>query len=341
MLKISFLKLLFSEILKFWLDLSPYLLLGMLISSVLRLFIREELILRHLGKNRYLDVLKAAFIGVPLPVCSCGVIPIAQSLRKQGASESATLSFLVSTPVTGVDSIMVTYSFLGLLFAVFRPLAAFFAGIFTGGLNVLSGNRSESAAKNEEHCCCCHEENTKVTGNMESFLRHLFIEQPADIGKWLISGVIIGAVISVLVPGDLDSFFKGYPFLDFFVVLFFAIPMYVCATSSIPVAYSLMLKGFSPGAALVFLMAGPATNTVTMSFVYRELGKKTFYIYLAGIAISSIICGAVFNFLWFEMSGSQVTDLCCGENVPGAIRTVSGIILAAMVAATFIRREKQ
>ncbi|MDD2717703.1 MAG: SO_0444 family Cu/Zn efflux transporter [Candidatus Wallbacteria bacterium] len=319
------------ELIKLWCGMAPYLMLGMVIAGILKLLINEEFILRHLGKNRFIDVVKAAVIGVPLPVCSCGVIPLAQSLRKSGASVSATLSFMVSTPETGIDSILATYSLLGPLFAVFRPAAAFVSGILAGTVNSLVNPNSAPPVKEvEKHCCCeerhadhcCHERN-----RFREFFSYTFIELPADMGKWLFFGMLLGALITTFIPADFGSLFTSYPFLDFLIVLAVAIPLYVCATGSIPIAYSLMLKGFSPGAALVFLIAGPATNSVTMTFVYKELGKKAFAVYIGVISFVALFSGYLFNLLWVDFGTGPAGSVCCGEQVWPWLRYFTALIL--------------
>jgi len=252
-----------DKILEIWLDMSPYLLLGMMVAGVLHIYLGSNFIRKHMGRG-IKNIVKASLLGVPLPVCSCGVIPIASSLRDDGASKGATLSFLVSTPTTGVDSIFATYSLLGPFFAIFRPLFALFAGIFTGLISQI-GEKEEEMEK--------HEHAVVEKRRARDALKYAFIEMPEDIGKWLVVGVVAGGIIASI-PFNIDA---AYPF-DMLAALLVSLPLYVCATGSIPVAMALIEKGFSPGAALVFLIAGPATNTVTLSFVRYKLGRRSFCI---------------------------------------------------------------
>jgi len=308
-----------EKIAEIWLDMSPYLLLGMVVAGLLHIYVGSDFIKKHIGKG-VKNIVKASLLGVPLPVCSCGVIPIASSMRRDGASRSATLSFLVSTPTTGVDSIFATYSLLGPFFAIFRPLFALFAGIFTGFL-------SHAVDKEEER----EERHGHVKMERRSLreaLKYAFIEMPEDIGKWLVIGVVAGGIIASI-PFTVKA---AYPF-DMLAALLVSLPLYVCATGSIPVALVLIEKGFSPGAALVFLIAGPATNTVTLSFVRYKLGRKSFFLYLSSIAFLSLLAGASFNFLYQTFAGGSYRPFY----LPQWFKILSGIILAVLILSSFLR----
>jgi uncharacterized membrane protein YraQ (UPF0718 family) len=215
-----------QESLNLWLAVAPYLLLGMFIAGVLHAFLGEHFIGRHLGDGGFISILKATLFGIPLPLCSCGVIPVAASLKKEGASKSAVLSFLVSTPTTGVDSILATYSLMGPLFALFRPLAAFVSGIAIGGFNRLFQPETE---KTGGHLHPPIPSRFKV----KEVFRYGFIELAEDIGKWVLLGVVAGGFLTVAIPDGLFSRYLAVSFLDFFIMLLLAIPLYVCATGSI------------------------------------------------------------------------------------------------------------
>jgi len=307
-----------GKIIELWLDISPYLLLGMFIAGLLHVYLGSSFIKKHLGKGKK-SILKASLLGVPLPVCSCGVIPIASSLRREGASKSATLSFLVSTPTTGVDSIFATYSLLGPLFAIFRPLFALFAGVFTGVMSHIIEKEKDEGVKHE------HEEGEKKS--IVEGMKYGFFELSEDIGKWLLIGIIAGGIIASI-PFDLKV---AYPF-DMLAALAISLPLYVCATGSIPIAAALLAKGFSPGAALVFLIAGPATNTITLSFVRYKLGGKSFLIYLFSIAFLAIFAGLSFNFIWESFKGTTLHPFL----LPYWIKVVAGAILAILIAKGII-----
>ena len=276
-------------------DMSPYLLLGFLIAGVLSVVISPASVQKNLGGKGLFPIVKASLFGIPLPLCSCGVIPVATSLYKHGANRSATTSFLISTPQTGVDSILVTYSLLGPIFAIFRPIAALLAGIL-GGLAVeLSDNGSESNVKPAEDA---------DHGDKSIFRRiyeYGFISLPQDIGKPLILGIVVAAMISLVIPDDFFASYLGTGFMGLIIIMFAGIPIYVCATASVPIALALMNIGLSPGAAFVFLMTGPATNAATISTVWKILGKKTAFIYLAAVSGCSLVAGLVINLFSSEI----------------------------------------
>ncbi|MBN2302620.1 MAG: SO_0444 family Cu/Zn efflux transporter, partial [Lentisphaerae bacterium] len=253
----------------FWMtlsDMAPYLLFGFAVAGVLSILISTKFIEKHLGGQGLGPVIKASFFGVPLPLCSCSVIPVAASLRRHGASKAATTSFLISTPQTGVDSIMATLSLLGPVFAVFRPVAAFLAGVIGGLIVQATGNRNETNQSPEEckDSCCAKE---KKPGIIVRIFRHGFITLPRDIALPLLVGTVAAGFISALVPNDFFSGVLGTGIAAMLVMMLLGLPMYVCATASIPIAVAMMAKGVTPGAALVFLMTGPATNAASLSTV--------------------------------------------------------------------------
>ena len=280
-----------------WMAVAPYLLVGMFVAGILHAFLGRDFIVRHLGGGAPASVLKATVFGIPLPICSCGVIPVASSLRREGAGRSAVLSFLVSTPVTGVDSILATYSLMGPLFAVFRPLAAFVSGITIGSLDLLLNSERIPPPPAHRH------PPVSTPFKIKEVFRYGFGELPGDIGKWLLIGVLAGGVLTVALPENFLTDYFAQPLLQYAAMLVLAVPLYVCATGSIPIAAALILKGISPGAALVFLIAGPATNTIALSFVFSRLGKKAFCIYLSAIVGVSLLSGILFDWLWGFLGG--------------------------------------
>jgi uncharacterized membrane protein YraQ (UPF0718 family)/copper chaperone CopZ len=281
-------------LIKYWngisslfLEMSPFLMLGFLISGLLYIVISKETITNNLGKPGALSVIKAAIFGVPMPLCSCGVIPVAASLYKRGASKGATLSFLISTPQTGVDSILITYGMLGPVFAMTRPVIALITGVI-GGLfteQINSEDYTTSIKTNHKH--------PKKT--LKDAIKYAFISLPQDIAGPLIKGILMAGLITLLIP---DNFFQDYGITGWSAMILMAvlsIPMYICATASVPIAAGLISSGIEPGAAFVFLMAGPATNIATISVIINTLGKKIVYIYLSTIFTCSIISGALIN----------------------------------------------
>jgi len=282
-------------------EMAPYLIIGFLFAGLLHVFFSVERISRHLGKSSFGSVLKATLFGIPLPLCSCSVIPAVSTLRKAGASPGATLAFLISTPTSGVDSILATYSLLGPVFTIYRILASFFAGVVSGlGANIF--DRSEEA-KNESakkpSCPVCGDDadghDHSFGARMRAMIVYSFGELIADIGKWVLIGTVVGGAISYFLPADLIGVYLSSPILQMLLMLALSIPLYICATGSLPIAAALILKGISPGAALVFLIAGPATNAITITIVSKTLGKRALVIYLASIILVSLGMGYLFD----------------------------------------------
>lgn len=333
---LSFLYNILDASIKLWLAMAPYLLMGMLMAGGIHVFLGPGFISRHLGGKAFGSILKATLFGIPLPICSCGVIPVAASLRNEGASRSSTLSFLVSTPTTGVDSILATYSLMGPLFAVFRPIAAFFSGITIGTMNHFF-NREKGRHVSKVKVIPSRSINHKLG----EVFRYGFIELAQDIGKWLIIGVVIGGILTVIIPQDFLLGIFSHPAFHFLVMLVIAIPLYVCATGSIPIAAALIQKGFSPGAALDFLIAGPATNAVTLSFVRSKLGKRSFYLYLSAIIVVSVLAGWVFNLIFFTLGGSVDLITPHGTHLPLWLRTGSGIVLILLIVSGQFKKQEE
>jgi hypothetical protein len=253
------------------------------------------------------------------------VIPLAASLKKDGAHKSSVLAFLVSAPTTGVDSIFATYSLMGPLFALFRPLAAIVAGITLGLVDYWFGDKAEEKEFTYEKI------SPAKKYSWRDFLQYSFVQMPGDIGKWLVWGTLIGAGVAVILPQDIFTHYLIFPF-DFIVAIGAGIPMYVCATGSIPIAAAFIMKGISPGAALAFLIAGPATNMVALAFVRASLGRRSFWLYLFSIVATAFIFGIIFNRVWgytqiyFPQSHHSGKDI-----LPGSIKIISAVILALLV----------
>lgn len=271
-------------------EMSPYLLLGFLIAGVLHAFVPTSVYARYLSGTGWRSVVAAALFGIPLPLCSCGVLPTAVSLRRGGASRAASTSFLIATPQTGVDSIAATYSMMGLPFAILRPVAALVTAMLGG--NVVGAIERNGNLEQEGQCgdSCTMAEPLKPTllGRVWEALRYGFYEMIQNIGRWLVLGLVVATLITVLVPDDFFQTYASWPLLNMLIIVMVAVPMYICATGSIPIAAALMLKGLSPGCALVMLMAGPAANMASMLVISQSFGRKAMWAYLA-----SIVAGAV------------------------------------------------
>ncbi len=270
-------------------EMSPYLLLGFFFAGVLRVVFPQKVITRYMGKRNFRSVLNASLLGVPLPLCSCGVLPTGIGFYKNGASRGSTISFLISTPQTGVDSILATYSLLGLPLAIIRPLVALLTGVFGG----LAGNLADkSVALEKSHAEIVQEQPER---SVKELFRYGFVELLQDISKWLIIGMLVAALLSVLIPGDFFTDRISSEYLAMLLMLAASVPLYICATGSIPIAAVLLMKGLSPGAALVLLMAGPATNIATMAVIGNAMGKKTLWIYLSSIIGGALLFGVLIN----------------------------------------------
>ncbi len=324
----------FAECVALWLEMAPYLLFGMSIAGLLHVFLGREIISRQLGEGGIKSVVKATLLGIPLPICSCGIIPVASSLEKEGAHKSSILAFLVATPTTGADSIFATYSLLGPLFAVFRPLAAMVCGISLGIADYFIEGKNEKKKVRHPH----DHAKVKISFKWREFFKYSFFEVPQDIGKALVIGILIGGAIAAFIPAEVFEKYFFFPF-DFIVALLLGIPLYVCSTGSIPVAVSLILKGFSPGAGLVFLITGPATNAVTLAFVRSKLGHKSFLLYLVNIIIVAVLMGLLFNQLWFSQGSESLLRSGAGKLLDQNIKIISAIILLGLIINSFYRSQ--
>ncbi|MBL7073523.1 MAG: SO_0444 family Cu/Zn efflux transporter [Candidatus Omnitrophica bacterium] len=325
-------------------EMAPYLLFGFLFAGILHIFIDTKSISRHLGQNNFLAVIKASLFGIPLPLCSCSVIPAAMSLRREGASKGAVLSFLISTPTTGIDSIFATYSLLGGFFAIYRVVASFVTGVLSGAAAnfVLKNTKDKPVTEDSSGCklClrsgCSHSIRQKIKG----VFSYAFGDLIKDTGPAFIVGVSIGGAIAYFVPNEFISMYLGSGWPAMFVMLLVGIPMYVCATASIPIAAALMMKGLDPGAAFVFLVAGPATNIVTMTVVARNMGRKALFVYLGAIAISSLSLGYVLNKVYFHFyDTSEVFNFILHKRIliPPSIQIFAGVILFLLILYRFTR----
>lgn len=300
-----------SEIIDLINKMSPYLLLGFLLAGVMHAFVPSRLYRRYLGGSSLRSVVNAALLGVPLPLCSCGVIPTAMSLRKEGASKGAAVSFLIATPQTGVDSIIATYSLMGLPFALLRPIAAFVTALVGGQMvNIFDKKDSEMAGE----VVATEEKKLSFSQKIIAALRYAFVDMMQDIGRWLVIGLVVAGLITVFVPDSFFALFADNSLLSMLIVLLFAMPMYLCATGSIPIAVALMMKGLSPGTALVLLMAGPAVNAASMLVVGKVLGRRTLLLYLASIIGGAMAFGVGVDYLlpreWFTVAIDNIHN--CG-----------------------------
>ncbi len=302
---------LFAEITTTYFAMAPYLMLGLVFAGILHVLFKKEFIVKHLGSNSFGSVLKASLLGVPLPLCSCSVVPTALSLRKNNASIGASVSFLISTPQTGVDSIAATYGMLGPVFAFFRPIAALIMGIVGGVVTniVVKKSSVQSVAMPSSFPCVICKEPSEHTHSwldkMRAMSRYACIDFLDDITIQLMIGIVIAGVLSFFIPPDFFVTYVNNDFLGMILMMLLGIPMYVCATASIPIALALMDKGLSPGAAFVFLACGPATNAATIALINKAMGTKIIGIYLGVIAVCSLAAGFALNWI-YSLTGAAV-----------------------------------
>lgn len=330
-----------EQTLLLYLDAAPWLLLGLVAAGLIKAWVPDTLMNRWLGGQGGGPVLRAAVVGAPLPLCSCGVLPAAIGLRRAGASRGATVSFLVATPETGVDSIAVTYALMGPFMAVVRPIAAVFSAVVAGLLAALAPERVGAATEAAPACsggsCCnsgCSPEPSatpSATSRAIAGLRYALSDVLDDIAGWLVAGLAIaGAVATFMPPAALAEWGAGPGAM--LVMLLVGIPMYICATASTPVAAGLLLAGVSPGAVLVFLLAGPATNAATLALLRRELGTPVLVAYLAGIALTALAAGALTNAVVARFNIDIAAQLAgAGELLPLWLEAGSGLLLMLLV----------
>jgi uncharacterized membrane protein YraQ (UPF0718 family) len=335
-------------------EAAPYLIFGVLIAGLMHLFLAPETIAKHLNRGRVRSVFKAALLGIPLPLCSCGVLPAAASLRKQGANRGATAAFLIATPESGVDSIAVTYALLDPLMTLIRPVAAFltaFAAGITENFISWEGEASDSLPTDRscrvDGCCdgqdCPPEEHNKhhtLAQKLWSGFQYGFFVLYRELSGWIFVGFIVAGAITLLLPQDLTSKYLGGGLTTMLFMLAAGIPTYICATASTPVAAALILKGVSPGAALVFLLAGPATNIASLTVLTRVLGKRGVIIYLGSIALFAMLLGLATDWLYGSLGISLQARLAAStsELLPGWLHLGTALLLAGLMLSFFFRR---
>ncbi|MBO1271631.1 SO_0444 family Cu/Zn efflux transporter [Shewanella sp. 4t3-1-2LB] len=397
--------MLMNNFIALFMESAPWLLLGLFLAGILKMFVPMSWMQQQLGGHGLGSTIKAALLGAPLPLCSCGVIPAAVGLRRSGASKAATTSFLVSTPETGVDSVTVSYVLLGPFMAVVRPIAAVCSAIVAGLLvgrdeevaavqhkepsfkpaaavkfsplssasccsNTVSSSCCAPVKPQQESCCCAstsngesgcneHESNyqallqdncgcsstsnsccgeTQPTENLSFFsklwlgIKYAATDLVADTALWLLVGLFFAALVTTYVPADFLARWGDGVFAMLVMVLV-SIPMYICATASTPIAAGLLLAGVSPGAVLVFMLAGPATNIATLGIVTRELGRRALYGYLGGVLGVALVSGIIVNYL-VATFGFEVMPQIGAEHevLPQTLVNYSALLLAVLMA---------
>lgn len=323
---------------------SLYILFGLLVGGLLKVFLSPSYVASHLSTGRYSSVFKAALIGIPIPLCSCGVLPAAASLKKQGANNGATTAFLISTPESGVDSISITWALLDPIMTIARPIAAFLSAFVAGvSVNLLNSPVSNEKAAPDlscpiDNCCdgdeCPPKKHARHHGSLEKIsvgIKYAATELWSDLVGWFFVGIIVAGVITALVPEAMFSRYLGGGLYSMLVMLIFGIPLYICATASTPIAAAFILKGVSPGAALVFLLVGPATNVASISVLFGLLGKRATAVYLVSISVVAVIAGLLVDLVYSSLGISAVAIIGqAADIVPEWLMMAATLLLLAL-----------
>ncbi len=323
---------------------SIYILFGLLVGGMLKMFLSPAYVAAHLGTGRYSSVFKAALLGIPIPLCSCGVLPAAASLKKQGANNGATTAFLISTPESGVDSISLTWALLDPIMTVARPISAFISAFAAGCAENFFNPPDKTKQTTPDLSCpidnCCdgidcppdeHKHHHSLLEKLRIGTRYAATDLWADLAGWFFVGILLAGLISVLVPDAVIAKYLGGGIGSMLLMLAFGIPLYICATASTPIAAAFIMKGVSPGTALVFLLVGPATNVTSLSVLIGLLGKRATGLYLLSIAVISVICGLVVDAVYFSLGISAVAAVGqAAEVLPGWVMLSSTLLLLAL-----------
>ncbi len=324
------------------LESSVYILFGMIVGGLLKVFLSTSFVADHLGKGRISSVIKAALFGIPIPLCSCGVLPAAASLKKQGANNGATTAFLISTPESGVDSIAITYALLDPIMTLARPVAAFVTAVAAGiSENLLQSQKEKDWEKVIDRSCpidnCCdgnecppkeHARHHTFTEKVRSGLKFAVDDLWGDLAGWFFVGLLLAGIIGAVVPQEMMARYLGGGLHSMLIMLVVGIPMYICATASTPVAAALILKGVSPGAALVFLLVGPATNVTSLSVLIGLLGKRATAIYLIMLSLCAVLSGMLLDSIYsgLGISAGAIAGQA-GEIIPAWLQLLGALVV--------------
>ncbi|MAU93914.1 MAG: hypothetical protein CMJ93_06880 [Planctomycetes bacterium] len=325
----------FGSIWSILVEAGPWLLGGFFIAGLLKEYIPQDKVFKHLGRNNFGSVFKASIIGAPLPLCSCSVIPTAASLKQAGASRGATTAFLIATPETGADSVGITYALMDPLMTILRPVSAVLTAIISGCL-VNNLNFPPEEKINEEQSCCASVTPPAKPSVVMAF-KFGYGKLMADLAPWFILGFILSALIALFVP---DNFFGDVipgGWLSLIAMLLMSLPMYICASASTPIAVALIIKGLDPGAALVLLLVGPATNITTILIIKELIGKSALRVYLAGLAGTSLIIGYLVNIIYSKLDYNLAERVVVDSHQHASLYSeVAGIILGALLIWHYI-----
>lgn len=329
---------------RLFLESSIFIIFGLLVSGVLKVFLNPGMVAKHLGTGRFKSVIKASLFGIPIPLCSCGVLPAAAALKKQGANNGAVTSFLISTPESGVDSVAITYALLDPIMTVVRPMAAFFSAAAAGiAENYFAFKKGADAVKPDMTCpvdgCCSGEEcpddehaaHHTMLEKLAAGIRFALFDVWADLAVWFFAGLLIAGIITAIIPDDMMTRYLGGGIHSMVLMLMIGIPIYICATASTPVAAAMILKGVSPGAALVFLLAGPATNVTSLTVLVGILGKRAAVLYLTTIAVCAVLFGLAVDYLYLSLGiSARAVAGQAGEMIPHGVELTAAFAVALL-----------
>ena len=320
-------------------DMGFWMLFGFVLAGLAGQWIPLSLVKRHLSGGGWRSVVKAVLIGVPLPLCSCGVLPVAAELRKAGASKGAVAAFTATTPQTGIESVSVSWSLMGLPFTAARVFADIVAGVFAG---CLIDHWSALKTPRLGECPECADDDThphprSVREKWRAGLREGLIDLPADIGRYVLAGILVGAALTAAFPTSALAPYVGNVWVGYVVATLFALPLFVCSTGSVPIAFALVAIGFSPGAAIIFLVFGPSTNPSAIAVLWRILGRRAGAIYLAALAASAWVMAIVFDSL-----GGRLGDAAAMHaHEAGLFGDIFAAAMLVVFALAFVVRGKE
>lgn len=338
---IEFLATFIRETWSIFKEASLFILFGFAVAGILNAFLSPALVFKHLGRKGFKSILLASLFGIPLPLCSCSTLPMALALRRKGAGKGATVSFLISTPETSIDSIAITYGLMDVTMTIFRPFAALLTALTAGvATEHFAPEDEESVEATGESTGQSPQEEWETRKNVKKGFRYAFVDLFDEISYWLVFGLIISGLLAALLPADFVTKYLGSGLLPMLLMLVIGIPLYICATASTPIAAALILKGLSPGAALVFLLTGPATNIASLGVLTKEFGKKVVAIYLASIASVSLLLGGLVNLIYALGRVEPVTTMGkAAEIIPGFIQVAALAVFLFLVYVSFKRQK--
>lgn len=352
MTAILFLKGVMLESYHILLDSSVFIIFGLMVSGIIRAFLSPLYIYRHLSGGSIKSVIKSSFLGIPLPLCSCGVLPVATSLKKQGASKGAVTSFLISTPESGVDSIAISYALLDPIMTVARPVFAMITALVSGITENLFSKKERDIPRLPDLSCpvdaCCsgigcppdeHANHHTTVERVIAGMKYALNEVWNDMAGWFLIGILVAGFISEIIPAELINNYLGGGILSMLLMLVVGIPIYICASASTPIASAMILKGVSPGSALVFLLAGPATNITSLSVLIGVLGKRATFLYLFVLSLMSILSGLFLDYIYKSFAISPEATMGKGaEIIPLWLKYLSSIVLVFLSYRPLVSR---